>query len=197
MAENEESENIKFYKPNLRFIIPILNFHCPKKLFNEYKKTKYYFKVNCNFYEVINYCKKIKRRDKSTWINQIIVNTYEELHKIGVCHSIECYEKDNLIGGLYGVHLGSCFFGESMFSIKKNTSKFCLLYLLGILKKNNFLLLDSQFYNEHLLQFGAYEINNNTYETKLNKGLKKETKFIDLNNFQEAISLLQSTNHRS
>ena len=103
-------------------------------------------------------CKKVKRKDNDTWINQIIVNTFKELHNIGKCHSVECYENEELIGGLYGLHLGSCFFGESMFSLKANTSKFCLMYLLAILKKNKFTLLDSQFFNPHLVQFGAYEI---------------------------------------
>ena len=118
-------------------------------------------------------------------------------HKIGKCHSVECYEDDNLIGGLYGLHIGSCFFGESMFSLKTNTSKFCLLYLLAILKKNNFSILDSQFFNPHLVQFGAYEIETEIYENKLKESLEIESFFKEVNNFQEVLSLLQSTNQRS
>ena len=135
MADSKYSDDIKFYKPKLRFIIPISNFHYPKKLYNEFKKTKYIFKIDHNFSNVIDLCKEIKRKDKNTWINDIILNTFIELHKIGKSHSVECYENKKLIGGLYGLHLGSCFFGESMFSLKTNTSKFCLLYLLAILKK--------------------------------------------------------------
>ena len=197
MADNQESDEIKFYKPHLRFIIPISDFHCPKKLFNDFKKTNYIFKINYNFSQVINFCKKIKRKDKNTWINKIIINTYEKLHNIGKCHSVECYEEEKLIGGLYGVHLGSCFFGESMFSIKTNTSKFCLLYLLAILKKNNFSLLDSQFFNPHLVQFGAYEIKNEIYENKLNHSINIIQKFNNIDDFQEVLSLIQSTNQRS
>ena len=197
MAESEQNEEIKFYKPKLRFIIPIVDFHCPKKLFYDFKKEEYNFKINSNFEKVISFCKKVKRKDNDTWINQIIVNTFKELHNIGKCHSVECYAGNNLIGGLYGVHLGSCFFGESMFSLKSNTSKYCLLYLFAVLKKNNFKLLDSQFFNPHLVQFGAYEIESKIYEDKLKEGLKINSKFEQINEFQEVLSLIQSNSHRS
>ncbi len=197
MADSKYSDKIKFYKPKLRFVIPILEFHYPKKLFNEFKKTKYNFKIDYNFSKVIESCKEIKRRDQNTWINDIILNTYIELYKMGKCHSVECYEDKKLVGGLYGLHLGSCFFGESMFSLKTNTSKFCLLYLLAILKKNNFSILDSQFFNPHLVQFGAYEIENEIYVKKLKESLKIKSLFKNIENFQEVLSLLQSTNQRS
>ena len=197
MAENKESNEVKFYKPSIRFVIPISNFHCPKKLLSDFRKTKYVFKINYNFSKVINLCKNIKRKDKNTWINDIIVDTYTELHKQGKCHSVECYEDDDLIGGLYGLHLGSCFFGESMFSLKSNTSKFCLLYLLAILKKNKFSLLDSQFFNKHLIQFGAYEIESKIYEKKLKESLKKSSSFLDFKNFYEALLSIQSISHKS
>ena len=197
MADSRYSQEIKFYKPKLRFIIPISNFHYPKRLFNEFKKTKYRFKIDHNFSKVIQLCKEIKRKDKDTWINDIILNTYIELYKMNKCHSVECYEDNKLVGGLYGLHIGSCFFGESMFSLKTNTSKFCLLYLLAILKKNNFSILDSQFFNPHLVQFGAYEIETEIYENKLKEGLEIESFFKEINKFQEVLSLLQSTNQRS
>jgi len=194
---NEYDKSVKFYKPFKRFVLPIENFHVPKKLFYEFKKKKYIYKINSCFEEVINSCQKAERGDKGTWINDIILNTYIELFKSKKCHSVECYEDNNLIGGLYGVHLGSCFFGESMFNKKTNASKFSLLYLISILKKNSFTLLDSQFYNKHLVQFGGYEITDNKYMKKLNLSLKKKSLFIEINNFQEVLSLVQSTNHKS
>ena len=197
MADSKYSEEIKFYKPKLRFIIPISDFCYPKKLFNEFKKTKYVFKIDHNFPKVIKLCKDIKRKENNTWINHIILDTFIELHKIKKCHSVECYEGEKLIGGLYGLHLGSCFFGESMFSLKTNTSKFCLLYLIAILKKYNFSVLDSQFFNPHLVQFGAYEIETESYEKKLKESLNTERLFKNIKNFQEVLSLLQSTNQRS
>ena len=197
MADSKYSEEIKFYKPKLRFVIPISNFRYPKKLFKEFKKTKYIFKIDHNFSKVIELCKEIERRDKNTWINDIILNTYVELYKIGKCHSVECYEGDKLVGGLYGLHIGSCFFGESMFSIKTNTSKFCLLYLISILRINNFSVLDSQFFNPHLIQFGAHEIKSEIYEDQLKKSLEIESFFRNIDSFQEVLSLLQCTNQRS
>ena len=197
MAESKYSKEVKFFKPKLRFIIPILNFHCPKKLYNSFKKNKYNFKINSNFSKVIDYCKNVQRKDKNTWINEIIVDTFKELNNIGKCHSIECYENEKLVAGLYGVHLGSCFFGESMFSLKTNTSKYCLLYLLAILKKNNFKLLDSQFFNPHLVQFGAYEVDTTIYEDMLKKSMISNTNFTDIKDFQEVLSLIQSSTQRS
>ena len=126
-----------------------------------------------------------------------IESTPFRLYHNKMCHSIECYDDNTLIGGLYGVHIGGCFFGESMFSLKTNTSKFCLLYLLAILKKNNFSILDSQFFNPHLVQFGAYEIETEIYENKLKESLEIESFFKEVNNFQEVLSLLQLTNQRS
>ena len=92
MADSKLSEEIKFYKPKFRFIIPISEFCYPKKLFNEFKKTKFFFKVNYNFPRVIELCKEVKRKDSDTWINDIILDTFIELHRIGKCHSVECYE---------------------------------------------------------------------------------------------------------
>ena len=114
-----------------------------------------------------------------------------------MCHSIECYDGDKLIGGLYGVHIGGCFFGESMFSNASNTSKFCLLYLIAILKKNLFSVLDSQFFNRHLVQFGAFEINNINYLKSLKKGIKEKRNFIFVEDFHEVLSLIQPNNHKS
>ena len=197
MANQKSGEEIKLYRPLFRFIIPIVNFHTPKRLLSYFKKSNYEFKINTNFNKIIKLCQNIKRKDNETWINDTIINSYINLNKLGFCHSVECFDDKKLVGGLYGVHIGSCFFGESMFSLKPNSSKFCLLYLLAILKKNNFLLLDSQFYNPHLEQFNAYEIKDTDYMFKLNEALKKESKFEKMNNNQEVVNYIQSYNHKS
>ena len=197
MAENKNSQEINFFKPKLRFIIPLNQFHLSKKLYRLFKKSKYTYKINYNFEQVIYNCQQVKRKPNSTWINDIIANTYLELFKIKKCHSVECYEGKKMIGGLYGVQIGGCFFGESMFSLESNTSKFCLLYLMAILRKNSFSLLDSQFYNEHLIQFGAYEITNKDYMLMLKKSLKKKCKFNFIEDFHEVLSLIQASNQRS
>ena len=139
MADNASSEIINLYQPKKRFIIPIDNFHVPKKLFKLFKRNNYTFKINNNFENVISKCQLANRKDNGTWINSVILDSYINLHNKKMAHSVECYNQNQLIGGLYGVHIGGCFFGESMFSELSNTSKFCLLYLIAILKKIHFL----------------------------------------------------------
>ena len=197
MAENFDSEFINLYQPKKRFIIPIDNFHVPKKLFKLFRRNTYTFKINNNFENVISKCQLANRKDNGTWINNIILDSYINLHYEKIAHSVECYDQNQLIGGLYGVHIGGCFFGESMFSELSNTSKFCLLYLIAILKKNSFSILDSQFYNEHLIQFGAFEIENKIYLEKLTLGINDNRAFTFIENFQEVLSLLQPNSHKS
>ena len=197
MAENANSEIVNLYQPKKRFIIPINNFHVPKKLFKLFKKNTYTFKINNNFESVIFKCQLANRKDNGTWINSIILNSYLNLHYEKWAHSVECYDQNQLIGGLYGVHIGGCFFGESMFSELPNTSKFCLLYLVAILKKNSFSILDSQFYNEHLIQFGAFEIENKIYLEELTASINDKRAFTFIENFQEVLSLLQPNSHKS
>ena len=197
MAENFDSEFINLYQPKKRFIIPINNFHVPKKLFKLFRRNTYTFKINNNFKNVISKCQLANRKDNGTWINNIILDSYVNLHYEKIAHSVECYDQNQLIGGLYGVHIGGCFFGESMFSELSNTSKFCLLYLIAILKKNLFSILDSQFYNEHLIQFGAFEIENKIYLEELTARINDKRAFTFIENFQEALSLLQPNSHKS
>ncbi len=197
MAENANSEVVNLYQPKKRFIIPIDNFHVPKKLFKLFKTNTYTFKINNNFENVISRCQLANRKDNGTWINSVILDSYVNLHYEKMAHSIECYNQNKLVGGLYGVHIGGCFFGESMFSEISNSSKFCLLYLIAILKKNLFSILDSQFYNEHLVQFGAFEINNKDYLSKLKISIKYDREFSFIENFHEVLSLLQLNNHKS
>jgi len=197
MAENANSEVINLYQPKKRFIIPIDNFHVPKKLFKLFRKNTYTFKINNNFKNVISKCQLANRKDNGTWINNIILDSYLNLHYEKIAHSVECYDQNQLIGGLYGVHIGGCFFGESMFSELSNTSKFCLLYLIAILKKNSFSILDSQFYNEHLIQFGAFEIEKKIYLEELKVSINDNRAFTFIENFQEVLSLLQPNSHKS
>ena len=197
MANNADSEVINLYQPKKRFLIPINNFHVPKKLFKLFKKNTFTFKINNNFESVISKCQLANRKDNGTWINSIILDSYLNLHYEKMAHSVECYDQNRLIAGLYGVHIGGCFFGESMFSELSNTSKFCLLYLIAILKKNSFSILDSQFYNEHLIQFGAFEIDNKIYLEELTASINDKRAFTCIENFQEVLSLLQPNSHKS
>ena len=125
---------------------------------------------------ISNCAKKTKNRPK-TWINKKIIDSYSNLHEIGHAHSIEAWFQNKLVGGLYGVSLGSAFFGESMFSTMSNASKICLVYLIANLNKKGFTLLDTQFVNPYLKKLGAIEISRKKYLKILGSSLKRNLNF--------------------
>lgn len=105
-----------------------------------------------------------------------MIKAYERLHQVGLAHSVEAWEGDMLVGGLYGVSLGDCFFGESMFMRVSNASKVALVYLIKGLKREGFQLVDCQVTTEHLMQFGAREIPRNQFMQSLQRALKRPTR---------------------
>ena len=176
MSESFDDPNIYWINPKKRGVIPINDFKISKNLKKEIKKKKFLITINKNFNAVIKNCAKKTKNRPSTWINKEIIKLYSNLHKIGHAHSIEAWQKNRLVGGLYGVSLGSAFFGESMFSIVSNSSKVCLVYLLANLKIKGFRLLDTQFINPHLKKLGAIEISRKKYLKMLGNSLKKKCK---------------------
>ena len=110
----------------------------------------------------------------TTWINPLILTLYKELHRMGYTHSVEAWEGDELVGGLYGVSLGSAFFGESMFSRRRDASKICLVHLVERLRERGFTLLDTQFTTEHLKTFGAIDISRKDYEKLLEMAMQSD-----------------------
>ena len=177
MSESFDDPNIYWINPKKRGVIPINDFKISKNLKKEIKKKKFLITINKNFNAVIKNCAKKTKNRPSTWINKEIIKLYSNLHKIGHAHSIEAWQKNRLVGGLYGVSLGSAFFGESMFSIVSNSSKVCLVYLLANLKIKGFRLLDTQFINPHLKKLGAIEISRKKYLKMLGNSLKKNENF--------------------
>jgi len=177
MSESFDDPNIYWINPKKRGVIPINDFKISKNLKKEIKKKKFLITINKNFNAVIKNCAKKTKNRPSTWINKEIIKLYSNLHKIGHAHSIEAWQKNRLVGGLYGVSLGSAFFGESMFSIVSNSSKVCLVYLLANLKIKGFRLLDTQFINPHLKKLGAIEISRKKYLKMLGNSLKKNANF--------------------
>ena len=177
MSESFDDPNIYWINPKKRGVIPINDFKISKNLKKEIKKKKFLITINKNFNAVIKNCAKKTKNRPSTWINKEIIKLYSNLHKIGHAHSIEAWQKNRLVGGLYGVSLGSAFFGESMFSIVSNSSKVCLVYLLANLKIKGFRLLDTQFINPHLKKLGAIEIPRKKYLKMLGNSLKKNANF--------------------
>ena len=177
MSESFDDPKIYWINPKKRGIIPIKDFKISKNLKKEIKKNKFKITINKNFNKVITNCaKKTKNRPK-TWINKKIIDSYSNLHEIGHAHSIEAWFQNKLVGGLYGVSLGSAFFGESMFSTMSNASKICLVYLIANINKKGFTLLDTQFVNPYLKKLGAIEISRKKYLKILGNSLKKNIDF--------------------
>lgn len=177
MAENAEDKNFYWVEPENRGIIPLDEFHIPKRLKRIVNQKVFEVTVNQDFNEVVRQCAEKTKNRKNTWINETIKELYGELHKRGFAHSVECRKDGELVGGLYGVHIKSAFFGESMFSRMTNASKIALVHLVERLKKNKFKLLDAQFMNEHLKQFGAIEIPQKEYIKILKNALGQNTQF--------------------
>ena len=175
MSENENE--IHWYNPDPRAIIPLNNYSPSKSLRNILRKGNFTIKLNTSFRETMKNCAIPRTEDDGQWISNPMIDKYCELNALGFAHSVEVYMNDELAGGLYGVHLGGAFFGESMFYKKSNASKIAFHYLIEILKKNNFKLLDTQFINENVLRYGAIEISKKEYLSKLENALSQNQNF--------------------
>lgn len=177
MAESHEDTRLMIIDPHWRGIIPLDNFHIPSRLKRTIRKMPYRITSNQAFSQVIESCAEITNDRQETWINNDILELYNALHQLGHAHSIEAWDNDILVGGLYGVSLGGIFFGESMFSRKDNASKIALVHLVAALNFAGYSMLDAQFHNNHLEQFGIIEIPRKDFQKKLKSALKIECAF--------------------
>jgi len=160
-----EEGKIFWYCPNPRMIITPESFHLSKSTLKSIQVNTFKVEKNRNFKKVMQMCKDIHRKNQTaTWINDDIIKAYCRLNKQGYAHSYEVYDKNDLIGGLYGVSLGRVFFGESMFSVVSNASKIALYYLI---KSNNYSLLDCQIESKHLKMIGGYNISRELFIKKI------------------------------
>ena len=172
MAAAHDSDDIYFYEPDMRGVIPVCPPHIPKKLLKLVRRTQWTVTLDRDFRGVIEGCAEIREERQDSWINSEIKRLYLSLHKMGFAHSVEVWNNQQLIGGLYGIHLGAAFFGESMFSRASNASKLALAHLMARLYHSGFSLLDAQFSNRHLLQFGLVEIPKEQFRELLNDALQ-------------------------
>ena len=172
MADSHNDPFVYWVDPKIRGIINLRDFKISKSLKKVLKKKNYKVKINKNFEKVINLCAKNPLRN-NTWINNQIIINYIKLHKIGKANSVECYYNNELVGGLYGILLGNIFCGESMFSIQKNASKISMAYLAAHLIEGGFEFIDTQFYSEHLKQFGTKKIMKSEYLKLLSRSRNK------------------------
>jgi leucyl/phenylalanyl-tRNA---protein transferase len=163
MAESADDPEIFWVEPEMRGVIPLDDFHISKSLAKTVRKSPFEIRFDSAFEDVMKLCAEPAPDRPSTWINTTILKLYRELHEMGHAHSVEAWDGDDLIGGLYGVSLGAAFFGESMFSRRTDASKICLVHLVERLRGKSFQLLDTQFTTDHLKNFGAIDIPKDEY----------------------------------
>ena len=178
MAESADSRDIRFYDPEVRALIPLAwregaqhEFHLPRRLARTVRQRRFTVTINRDFASVIGECAALKNGRQDTWINRDIRQLYVALHRLGFAHSVEVWQEEQLVGGLYGVALRSAFFGESMFSRRTDASKIALVHLVARLRAGGFRLLDAQFTNDHLQQFGIFEVTREQFQQRLQLAL--------------------------
>jgi leucyl/phenylalanyl-tRNA--protein transferase len=177
MAEDAVSTQLSWYDPDPRGIIPLEDFHVPTRLRRTVRKAPYTIRIDTAFAEVMQMCGPARPGGQTTWINRQIIDIFTELHRLGFAHSVEAWRDQDLVGGLYGVAIGGAFFGESMFSTATDASKIALVHLVARLKAAGFRLLDTQFVNDHLLQFGVTDIPRQEYKRRLAEAARLPTNF--------------------
>ena len=170
--------DIRWYSPDPRGIIPLEAFHVPSRLARTLRAHPFEIRIDTRFRDVIEGCAE-RTDDDGNWIDPEIIESYCALHEKGFAHSVEVWRDAQLVGGLYGVALGGAFFGESMFHRVSDASKAALVALVDRLSARGFVLLDTQWVTDHLLQFGAVEITRRRYLRRLDEALAIEATFAD------------------
>lgn len=177
MAESADDPALYWIEPQHRGILPLNAVHIPRRLARSLRTSPFSVKVDADIEAVIDGCAASHPGRRSTWINERIRILYRQLFELGHCHTVEIWDGENLVGGLYGVALNGAFFGESMFSRTRNASKIALVYLAARLAQGGFILLDTQFVTDHLRQFGTVEVNRDEFHSLLEQALKVDANF--------------------
>lgn len=178
MGKSRDSLELAWYRPQQRGVLPLYSFHLPRRLYKTIVSNHYQVKFDYDFLQVIEGCAAVVSGREESWINPTICSLYKELFDQGYVHTIEIWDHNELIGGLYGITIGQAFFGESMFSRRRDTSKVALVYLVACLRLGGFQLLDTQFMTDHLAQFGGVEITAQLYEQQLQTVIQKSATWV-------------------
>ncbi|MCF6327901.1 MAG: leucyl/phenylalanyl-tRNA--protein transferase [Devosiaceae bacterium] len=197
MSESASDPDVFWVSPERRGIMPLDGFKTSKSLRKTLKNHPYTIKTDTDFDQIIHACANYGTDRESTWINPTIVDVYGKLFDSKICHTVEIWDGNELVGGLYGLAIGAAFFGESMFHRKTNTSKIALAHLVKRLQVGQFLLLDTQFISPHLKTLGAIEIPRSEYEKLLHNALLEDGDFYRLSGGGTSDDVLQSTSHTS
>ncbi len=175
MSESRDDDTVSWFTARKRGILPLNSFKVSSNVQRIIRRNTYTCRINSCFRTVVEAC----ANRNSTWISELIINSYEVLHLAGYAQSVEVFDRDEkLAGGLYGVSLGTAFFGESMFKNSPEADKVALWHCHKILKMNGFTLWDTQFYTDHLAQFGCVEISPDEYEKLLENALAGQADFV-------------------
>lgn len=191
MAETRDADELFWVDPKHRGILPLDKFHLPKSLIKTLRKQPFKVTVDKAFPLVIRSCAAPRAGHDESWINSTIMSLYEELFERCHVHSVECWQDDKLVGGLYGVSIGKAFFGESMFSKQTDASKIALCYLIARMKAAGYTLLDTQFVTDHLKRFGTIEIERADYLKRLDKAIQEPADFYSLSEDTSPSTILQ------
>lgn len=173
----EEDQTVYWYSPDPRAIIPLEAYRPAHSLRPVLNRHAFEIKINTAFAEVVHHCARPRFAGDGTWISDEIMTAYTALHRLGMAHSVETWQQGQLAGGLYGVALGGAFFGESMFYHCPNASKIAFHFLVEILRRQGFSLLDTQFINANVARFGAIEISREAYLFRLKVALQQRCRF--------------------
>jgi leucyl/phenylalanyl-tRNA--protein transferase len=191
MAESAEDNALYWVEPEERGIFPLDGLHISHSLRKRVRRRPFDIRVDTAFPQVISACAEKKPDRRTTWINQRIKSLYGQLFKMGCCHSVECWQEGELVGGLYGVRIGAAFFGESMFSHATDASKVALVHLVARLKAGGFQLLDAQFTTPHLETLGARTVSRADYHLLLERAIDQDADFFKFNGDRDAETVLR------
>jgi leucyl/phenylalanyl-tRNA--protein transferase len=197
MADAREDESIFLIDPERRGVLPLDGFHLPSRLARTVRADIFEIRIDTAFDAVVDACAASRPGRLETWINTPIQRMYGELFARGLAHCVECWCDDGMVGGLYGVSLGAAFFGESMFSTRRDASKVALVHLVARLRAGGFELLDTQFITDHLLQFGTTEIARADYRRRLARAWPRQADFYRLATGATGEDALQAINQAS
>lgn len=171
-----EDDEIGWFSPDPRGVLPLDRVHVPARLARVIRSGRFEVAIDRNFEGVMRAC--AADREDGTWISEEIIESYSELHRLGMAHSVETWREGKLVGGLYGVHLGGAFFGESMFHHETDASKVALMALVTRMRERGLTLLDIQWVTPHLAQFGAMEVPREEYLTRLSQVIDEPRAFV-------------------
>jgi len=177
MANDRFDPTIHWIEPRRRGILPLEAFHVPRSLRKVIRQARFEIRVDSAFAEVIEACAASRPERPRTWLNEELVEMYCALHRRGFAHSVEAWAEGRLAGGLYGVSLGAAFFGESMFTRRRDASKVALVDLVERLRAGGYRLLDTQFVTDHLRRFGAIEVSRPDYRVLLRDAIETTATF--------------------